>query len=145
MNGENERRRAQEPEPSPKSAGGTTDIPGIADELPLGTYLGLLRRAMGLSLRQVEDATKKEVSNAYLSQLENSRIAKPSPNVLYVLADQYGVAYEDLMRRAGYLPATPATAGRRQASVPTFAIKDLTPEEEKMLLEYLGFIRQQKK
>ena len=40
----------------------------------LGGLLADLRTAKGLSLRQVEEATDKAVSNAYLSQLENGKI-----------------------------------------------------------------------
>jgi len=48
----------------------------------------------------VEEATNKEVSNAYLSQLENDKITKPSPNILHALASVYKTSYEDLMARA---------------------------------------------
>ncbi len=119
------------------------DLPEIARNLPLGTYLMLLRKALGLSLRQVEEATDKDVSNAYLSQLENNKISKPSPNILHVLANQYGVDYVDLLMRAGYLPTKMESAGRRQGRVAAFAIQDLTPDEEKALLAYLEFIRKQ--
>lgn len=120
-------------------------LPEIAQDLPLGTYLMLIRKARGLSLRQVEEATDKDVSNAYLSQLENNKISKPSPNILHVLANQYGVNYEDLLMRAGYLPAKANSAARRQGRVAAFAIQDLTPDEEKALLAYLEFIRKQER
>lgn len=111
----------------------------------LGKHLASLRNAAQLSLRQVEEATDKEVSNAYLSQLENDKISKPSPNILHVLSHVYSTSYEDLMERAGYLPAeSAASSTRRHARVATFAIENLTPEEEKALIAYLGFIRQQK-
>jgi len=110
----------------------------------LGQHLAALRNAAGLSLRQVEEATDKEVSNAYLSQLENDKISKPSPNILYALSNVYSTPYEDLMERAGYLPASSTMSGRRQGRAATFAIENLTPEEEKALIAYLGFIRQQK-
>lgn len=116
------------------------------EKTTLGKHLAGLRTAAGLSLRQVEEATNKEVSNAYLSQLENDKITKPSPNILFVLSSVYSTSYEDLMERAGYLPAgSSATPSRRQARAATFAIENLTPEEEKELIAYLGFIRQQKK
>ena len=67
----------------------------------LGAVLADLRRAKGLSLREVEEATGKAVSNAYLSQLENGKIRKPSPNVLHSLAAIYAVPYEALMEKAG--------------------------------------------
>jgi transcriptional regulator with XRE-family HTH domain len=104
----------------------------------LGAHLARLRTAAGLSLRQVEKATKKEVSNAYLSQLENNRISKPSPNILYALAEVYKTSYEDLMARAGHF----SSSGRKVAPL---AIGDITSEEETALLEYLAFYRQQQR
>ena len=114
--------------------------------LTLGRHLARLRNAAGLSLRQVEDATEKEVWNAYLSQLENDKISKPSPNILHALARVYRTSYEDLMERAGYFPsASNSSSKRRRARAATFAVENLTPEEEKALISYLAFIRQQKR
>jgi len=108
----------------------------------LGALLADLRRAKGLSLRQVEEATGRAVSNAYLSQLENGKIRKPSPHVLHSLAEVYAVPYDALMERAGYLLPTEARAGgRRQRRLAAFAIDDLTAEEEEELLKYLAFLR----
>ncbi len=106
----------------------------------LGVLLGDLRRAKGLSLREVEEAAGKAVSNAYLSQLENGKIGKPSPNVLYSLAEVYGVPYDALMERAGYLLPAENGSGRRKR-LAAFAIDDLTAEEEEELLKYLAFLR----
>jgi HTH-type transcriptional regulator, competence development regulator len=114
-------------------------------ENTLGAHLAQLRKAAGLSLRQVEEQTDKEVSNAYLSQLENDKIAKPSPNILEVLAKTYKTSYEDLMRRAGYMSSDADLSGRRRGRVATFAVGELTAEEEKALLDYLAFIRQKRK
>lgn len=106
----------------------------------LGPLLADLRRAKGLSLRQVEEATGKAVSNAYLSQLEKGRIKKPSPNVLHSLAEVYAVPYETLMEKAGYL--VPSSEGRGPTRrLAAFAIDDLTAEEEEELLKYLAFLR----
>jgi transcriptional regulator with XRE-family HTH domain len=107
----------------------------------LGAHLAGLRTAKGLSLRQVEEATARAVSNAYLSQLENGRIRKPSPNVLHSLADVYAVPYETLMEKAGYLLPSEGTGGRRRKRSAAFAIDDLTAEEEEELLRYLAFLR----
>jgi transcriptional regulator with XRE-family HTH domain len=106
----------------------------------LGALLADLRTAKGLSLRQVEEATDKAVSNAYLSQLENGRIRKPSPNVLHSLAGVYTVHYEALMEKAGYLLPSQDEGGRRNR-LAAFAIDDLTAEEEEELLKYLAFLR----
>lgn len=115
-------------------------------ERSLGAELQKLRRAAGLSLRQVEEATEKEVSNAYLSQLETGKIAKPSPNILHTLARVYDARYEDLMELAGYVLSEPAQPhGRRHGRVAALSIKDLTPEEEDALLKYAAFLRTQRK
>ncbi len=109
---------------------------------PLGEYLASLRLSKRMSLREVEDATEKAVSNAYLSQLENGRIGKPSPNILHALATTYGVPYESLMQKAGYIVDKTATPkGARHGRVATFANDDLTPAEEEELRRYLGYLR----
>jgi HTH-type transcriptional regulator, competence development regulator len=112
----------------------------VARPNELGAVLADLRTAKGLSLREVEEATDKAVSNAYLSQLENGRIQKPSPHVLQSLSGVYAVPYEALMEKAGYLlPAS--ERGGRGRKLAAFAIDDLTAEEEEELLKYLAFLR----
>jgi len=106
----------------------------------LGAVLADLRTAKGFSLRAVEEATDRAVSNAYLSQLENGKIKKPSPNVLHSLAAVYAVPYETLMEKAGYLLSSPTSEGRRKR-LAAFAIDDLSAEEEEELLKYLAFLR----
>jgi transcriptional regulator with XRE-family HTH domain len=106
----------------------------------LGGLLADLRVAKGLSLRQVEEATDRSVSNAYLSQLEKGKIRRPSPNVLHRLAAVYAVPYESLMEKAGYLLPSDGNQGRRRR-LAAFAIDDLTAEEEEELLKYLAFLR----
>jgi transcriptional regulator with XRE-family HTH domain len=114
-------------------------FPGKSSEL--GGLLGDLRRAKGLSLRQVEEGTEQSVSNAYLSHLEKGKIQKPSPNVLHALAAVYAVPYEALMEKAGYLLPSEGSATGRRRRLAAFAIDDLTAEEEEELLRYLAFIR----
>src|SRR3954463_12437892 len=95
---------------------------------PLGDYLANARTAKQMSLREVEEAADGVVSNAYLSQLEHGRISKPSPNILHCLARVYGVSYEVLMQKAGYIAAaTKEVAGsKRHGRVATFAKQSLT-------------------
>ena len=115
----------------------------------LGQHLTDIRAVKRLTLREVEEATNHEVSNAYLSQLETGKISKPSPNVLHALAMVYGVPYEGLMEKAGYISPTSgaesrspkANKGGRHGRLPTFANEELTQDEEAQLLEYLAFIR----
>ena len=77
-----------------------------------------------MTLRQVEEATNREVSNAYLSQLENGKIKKPSPNILHALSTVYEISYDGLMEKAGYI--VPSGKGKK---VPKRSIDDLTPED----------------
>jgi transcriptional regulator with XRE-family HTH domain len=121
---------------------------------PFGIYLRDLRRARRLTLREVEE--RSSVSNSYLSQVENGHIRQPSPHVLQKLAEAYGVAYEHLMMRAGYIrpdalppaevreapgaydtaPAAPTRAGWA-FSIP----EDLSADEEIELQNFLDYLR----
>lgn len=98
-----------------------------------------------MSLRQVEEASNKEVSNAYLSQLETGKILQPSPNVLNTLSDIYKIDYVQLMELAGYLPPSKSReATERHGRIATFAEHNLTPDEEGELLQFLQFLRTKK-
>jgi HTH-type transcriptional regulator, competence development regulator len=111
----------------------------------LGQYLASIRADRKMTLRQVEEATKKQVSNAYLSQIENDQIQKPSPNILHALAELYVISFEKLMDMAGYLTSSSARApGQRHGRAATFAEHNLSPEEEAQLLDFLKFIRTRK-
>lgn len=108
----------------------------------LGKYLSSIRGDRGLSLRAVEERTGKQVSNAYLSQIENDQIAQPSPNILHALADLYEISFETLMEKAGYImPAAARAKDKRHGRVATFAEHNLTTDEEVELMRYLEFIR----
>lgn len=112
----------------------------------LGAFIKKARQDVSMSLRDVEEATNKEISNGYLSQLESGKITKPSPHILYALSTALSVNYEALMLRAGYiLPNARRTDGVKHGRAATFAIDNLTAEEEKQLLEYLTFLRGKKK
>jgi transcriptional regulator with XRE-family HTH domain len=114
-------------------------------EQSLGQFLRSHRQARRLTLREVEEASG--VSNPYLSQLENDKIAEPSPPILHKLAPAYGVPYETLMEKAGYLSKKPEKAPegtKRRGGLAAFAKDELTPEEEEALVEYLAFLRSRK-
>jgi transcriptional regulator with XRE-family HTH domain len=114
----------------------------------LGRYLADIRSVKKLTLREVEEATDRKVSNAYLSQLETGKISRPSPNVLHALAKVYGVSYETLMEKAGYISPVASgmgsmlrSAGPRKKPASALENEDLTSDEEDKLLEYLAFLR----
>lgn len=112
----------------------------------LGQYLASIRQDRKLTLREVEEATSKEISNAYLSQIENGKIQQPSPNILHALAELYGVDYEGLMEKAGYITTTKNRGSdERHGRAATFAEHNLTSAEETELLDYLAFLRSKKK
>ncbi len=112
----------------------------IAVLLSLGQHLASIRQDRKMTLRDVEEATGKEVSNAYLSQIENDKIKKPSPNILLALSKVYKISYEKLMDMAGYsVSSGQSQPGRRKVSA--FSEHNLTAEEEEKLLEYLQFLR----
>ena len=67
----------------------------------LGKTLKDARELIPLTLRQVEEAVG--ISNAYLSQLENDKIKKPSANVLYKLSNLYRVELNSLLAAAGII------------------------------------------
>lgn len=96
-----------------------------------------------MTLRDVEEATGKEVSNAYLSQIENEKIKKPSPNILLALSKVYKISYESLMSMAGYAVTARTGRAKRKASS-ALSEHNISPEEEEKLLEYLQFIRSRK-
>ncbi|HMU46531.1 MAG TPA: helix-turn-helix domain-containing protein [Chitinophagaceae bacterium] len=110
-----------------------------------GEYIKALRESKGLTLRDVEKKT--EVSNAYLSQLESSKIKQPSPTTLYKLAELYGVKYEVLMEKVGYpVPKGDVSLkSRKSEKTILHRIGEVTSEEEMELLDYLKFIRSRKK
>jgi len=109
----------------------------------LGNTLRELREIQMLTLRQVEVATG--ISNAYLSQLENDKIAKPSANTLYKLSNIYNVELDTLLSSAGIIEKQAAPPHKLLKSVAFSANTLLTKDEEDALLEYLNFLRQKQK
>ena len=119
---------------------------GSVTKVTLGQYLATIRTDRRMTLRQVEEATDKEVSNAYLSQIENHKIQQPSPNVLHALSEVYGIDYGHLMEMAGHItPSRNRTDSERHGRVATFADHNLTATEEAELIDYLKHIRTRKR
>jgi HTH-type transcriptional regulator, competence development regulator len=114
-----------------------TEVPG--QQFTLGEALRQMRTARGMKLREVEKAAG--VSNAYLSQIETGKIDKPSPNILYKLAELYGASYDALMELAGYVSRRQTEKPRVLTGAALSAIEELTPEEEAELMKYIAFLR----
>lgn len=114
-------------------------------KLSLGKYLASIRTDREMSLREVEEATRKQVSNAYLSQIETEKIKQPSPNILHALAELYAIDFENLMQLAGYITGAKRADTERHGRVATFAEHNLTADEEAEMIRYLKFMRDRKK
>jgi len=108
----------------------------------LGKTLKDSRELIQFTLRQVEDATG--ISNAYLSQLENDKIKKPSANVLYKLASLYNIELDILLKAAGIIETREPGKSKLLNSV-ALSANGLTTEEEDALLEYLKYYRYNKR
>lgn len=106
----------------------------------LGTFLRSARNAKGLTLRAVEEAAG--VSNAYLSQLESGKIARPSPATLHKLCLLYEASYVQAMQLAGH--PLPAESEEQESAVHhrlSSRLGQITSAEEDALAEYLEFLR----
>lgn len=66
----------------------------------LGMYLRDIRKAKGLSLKQVEEEI--EVSASYINRLEKGNRQNPSIFVLEKLSSFYGLDLKIIMKLAGY-------------------------------------------
>lgn len=56
------------------------------------------RLALGFTLRDVEAINEGQISNGYLSQLENGKIKNPSAHVVVALCATYAISFDDALR-----------------------------------------------
>lgn len=111
----------------------------------LGSSLKDARKNVGLTLRQVEEMT--DISNAYLSQLENDKIKNPSVNILSKLSSLYKVSLKTLLSNAKMIDKKEAHQEEINLSFAqkiAFRAEDLTEEERNDVLKYLEFIKSRK-
>jgi transcriptional regulator with XRE-family HTH domain len=110
----------------------------------LGSTLKKTRESISLTLRQVEEATG--ISNAYLSQLENDKIKKPSANVLYKLADLYKIELNVLLSAAGIIKKVDSQGKTSNEWVNRIAFyaENLNDESKKEILNYIEFLVKKK-
>jgi transcriptional regulator with XRE-family HTH domain len=108
----------------------------------LGKTLKDAREQATFTLKQVEEATG--ISNAYISQVENEKIKKPSASVLHKLATVYNIELEVLLAAAGIIEAsnTPKTKMLNSIAMST---QQLSEDEEEALMKYLKFLRHEKR
>lgn len=108
----------------------------------LGQTLKHARNIAGLSLRDVERASKGRLSNGHLSMLESDEVRQPSPHHLYLLSAILRLEYATLLRLAGYvLPGEAASALEPEAAAIAGKAADFTTAELDELENYVEYIR----
>jgi len=115
--------------------------------MSLGKKLKEAREHLPMTLRQVEEATG--ISNAYLSQLENGKIQKPSANILYRLSSLYRINLNLLLAAAGIITTSDdneeLSKENKIANDIAFYAENLSSDEKNQVLEYIQFLRHKKK
>ncbi|MEK6274331.1 MAG: helix-turn-helix transcriptional regulator [Actinomycetota bacterium] len=104
----------------------------------LGDLLAEARKALGLTLRQVEDQTG--IPNAHTSQIESGTIEKPAPHILWDYARIYGLDYGKLMRLAGHWEPGRGPAKRKNVVAALRALDELDTDEQNRALNYMAEI-----
>lgn len=111
----------------------------------LGKTLKKARESKSLTLREIEISTG--ISNAYLSQLENDKIKKPSASILYKLSEVYAIKMNDLLYSAGIIE----TQQYQEQPKQTFLEKEiafykdkLSISEEREVVDFIKFLRYKK-
>jgi transcriptional regulator with XRE-family HTH domain len=105
----------------------------------LGRKLAKARNDKEWTLREVERRTG--IQNAHLSQIETGAIERPAPNVLWALAEVYGLDYNDLLRLAGHVEVAARATPGAMVGQALRTMGDLTPEQQKQVLDYIKKIR----
>ncbi|WP_291127561.1 helix-turn-helix domain-containing protein [Flavobacterium sp. UBA7682] len=111
----------------------------------LGKTLKSTRENVSLTLKDVENATG--ISNAYLSQLENEKIKKPSASILYKLANVYKIDLNVLLHAAGIIEKSDETEAPKLTLLEKeiqFYKDKLSPQEEKEVVDFIKFLRYKK-
>lgn len=111
----------------------------------LGETLKNARKGLSLKLREIEDETG--ISNAYLSQLENDKIAKPSASILYKLAAAYKIELNDLLIAAGIITRRPEEQSEMSELEKEIAFykSHLTEDEQRQVVTFMKFLKSQGK
>ncbi len=103
--------------------------------IKFGQYLHKLRTERNWSLRDIQEKTKGEVSNAYLSQLESGKKNVPTLKVIQRIADAFELPIEVFLNEAGY--ASPNIAAKKEASVIFRGYEQLSPKGRKVMSDML--------
>lgn len=103
----------------------------------LGEYIRGRRIALGMSMRQLEDATG--IPRSGLSEIENGHRTTPSPEKLQRIAEALGLDYEDLYAVSGI--SRPEKLPEIDAYLRTRYRDELTATDRKSLARYFDELR----
>jgi HTH-type transcriptional regulator, competence development regulator len=108
----------------------------------LGKTLAAARAEKKWSLREVERRTG--VNNAHLSQIETGAIERPAPNVLWALAEVYGLDLRELMRMSGHVEAAAEATPGSVVGAALRTLGELSPGEQEQVLEFMKDLKEGK-
>lgn len=108
----------------------------------LGKKLADARAEKGWSLREAERRTG--LNNAHISQIETGAIAQPAPNILWALAEAYGLDLGELMRLSGHVEAAVKGTPGSVVGAALRALGDMTPGEQEQVLDFIQEIQKEK-
>jgi len=102
----------------------------------LGPFIKAAREHLEITIREAEEISG--ISNAYLSQIENGKIKKPSQDTINKLSRLYQVSYEMLMHKAGYpLPDYGYIMGEDSENMITVLIVDDSSQDRELIRSHL--------
>ncbi|MBN4059331.1 helix-turn-helix transcriptional regulator [Dehalococcoides mccartyi] len=95
-----------------------------------------------MTLRDVEQAVKDsgtgiKVSNGHLSLIESGKVANPEPRTLSVLSKVLGVSYMRCMVEARYVDEASIGPGAASSQVAFRGAEKLTPDQQKLLQQFI--------
>ncbi|MED1205888.1 helix-turn-helix domain-containing protein [Heyndrickxia acidicola] len=104
-----------------------------------GIYLRDLRKEKKITL--VELAEKLELSQPYLSQIENGKMNVPKPELLSKMASVLDVDYYLLMKKAGYITEEEARQSQKEMELVNVEriLQNNIEEQEKRHLENINY------
>jgi len=108
----------------------------------LGDILKDARKDRSYTLMYIEETLG--ISNAYLSQLENNKIKKPSANFLYKLSNLYNIPLKSLLGNAGIIENKEDSFSNFANRI-AFSAGDMSDEEKEKVIEYIKFVKLQNK
>lgn len=102
----------------------------------LGPFIKSAREQKKITIREAEELSG--ISNAYLSQIENGKVKKPSPDILLKISRLYMVPYEMLLMKADYpIPDYGINQEKNEHSSAVVLIVDDSFNERELIRSYL--------